>query len=144
MLTLEHKLEIKRIGDYGVTEEIKSLILNSGLDEPFDWVNVKHIIRGKYDDELVGIVVYGEITLQGKLYPRFLHVIFSPKYKRSKKALDLLILSEQEIKKLGFNQIITFIHKELNNKSMKEKYALKFGYKHYADTGDGKLFYKNI
>jgi hypothetical protein len=144
MLTLENKLEVKRIGDYGVTEEIKSLIKKSGLDEPFDWINVKHIIQGKYNNELVGIVVYGETNTQGKVYPRFMHVIFNPKYKRTKKALDLMILSEQEIKKLGFDQIIVFIWKELNNKDMKEKYALKFGYKHYADTSNGKYFYKNI
>jgi len=144
MLTLENKLEIKRIGDYGVTEEIKSLIANSSLDEPFDWMNCKHIISGHYNDELIGIVVYGEIKTKKETLPRFLHAILSPKYKRTKKALYLMIHSEKEIKKLGYKQILVFLGKDLPNKEMKEKYALEFGYKHYADTGDGKFFYKNI
>jgi len=142
MITLE--LEVERIGDYGVTEEIKSLIKDSGLDEPFDWINCKHIITGRYNDELIGIVVYGEIRTKTETLPRFLHAILSPKYKRTKKALYLMIYSEKEIKKLGYKQILVFLSKDLSHKEMKEKYALEFGYKEYADTSDGKYFYKNI
>ena len=127
-----------------VNEEIRNLIYSSGLDEPFDWISAKYFIIGRHNNKLVGLVVYGEIWYKDIKYPRFLHIIISPEFRRTKTAYKMLCKSEEYFKNLGFRQIICYIDNKLKNRIMKRKYALKFGYEKYTENTEGEFFYKNI
>ena len=124
--------------------KIFDLIRKSDLDEPFDWVSSKHFMVGKDKDKIVGLVVYGNIKQGDRVVPRFLHIIISPEYKRTKIAYKMLKDSEKVFLNRGHDQIIAYMENELPNKEMKKTYAEKFGYKQYAKTDNGEFFYKPL
>jgi hypothetical protein len=124
--------------------EINTIIKESDLKEPFDYIHSKYFIIAKCGSEIIGLVVYGEIKIDGVTLPRFLHIIIVPKYKRTKLAYRMLMESEQEIKKLGFKLLICFIRFDLPEREIKIKYAIKDGYLKYSKNEAGEFYYKMI
>lgn len=124
--------------------ELRDLIQNSGMKEPFDWARSKYFFIGKDKNKLVGTIVYGEIKAGDKIYPRFLHVVLSPEYKRTRKALKLFLDSEKKLKEMGNRQIIAFIRNDLENAEFKRKFAVKGGYTKYETSDIGETYYKNL
>lgn len=147
MITLEQMFGIKlydtNIPD-GLIRDVNYTIKESGLDEPFDYLNSKYYVIAKNGDEIVGLVVYGEMQIGEATLPRFLHIIIAPKYKRSKLAYKMLLESEQELLKLGFKFITCFVRFDLASRNMKIKYALKWNYRKYKQNDDGEFYYKTI
>ena len=147
MITLEQMFGIKlydtNIPD-GLIRDVNYTIKESGLDEPFDYLNSKYYVIAKNGDEIVGLVVYGEMQIGEATLPRFLHIIIAPKYKRSKLAYKMLLESEQELLKLGFKFITCFVRFDLASRDMKIKYALKWDYIKYKSNDEGEFFYKII
>lgn len=147
MITLEQMFGIKlydtNIPD-GLIRDVNYTIKESGLDEPFDYLNSKYYVIAKNGDEIVGLVVYGEMQVGQATLPRFLHIIIAPKYKRSKLAYKMLLESEQELLKLGFKFITCFVRFDLASRNMKIKYALKWNYRKYKQNDDGEFYYKTI
>jgi len=124
--------------------EINKIIRESGLDEPFDYLNSKYYVVAQNEEDTIGFVVYGEMKTSSGVYPRFLHIIITPKYKRTKLAYKMLVESEQELRKIGFDTILCFIGFDLENREQKKIYAEKFNYKKYAQDELGEFFYKQI
>ena len=147
MLALEQMFGVKlydtNIPD-GLIRDVNYTIKESGLDEPFDYLNSKYYVVAKNGDEIVGLVVYGVMQVGQATLPRFLHIIIAPKYKRSKLAYKMLLESEQELLKLGFKFITCFVRFDLASRDMKIKYALKWGYRKYKQNDEGEFFYKII
>ena len=147
MLALEQMFGVKlydtNIPD-GLIRDVNYTIKESGLDEPFDYLNSKYYVIAKNGDEIVGLVVYGVMQVGQATLPRFLHIIIAPKYKRSKLAYKMLLDSEQELLKLGFRFITCFVRFDLASRDMKIKYALKWDYRKYKQNDEGEFFYKII
>lgn len=147
MLALEQMFGVKlydtNIPD-GLIRDVNYTIKESGLDEPFDYLNSKYYVIAKNGDEIVGLVVYGVMQVGQATLPRFLHIIIAPKYKRSKLAYKMLLESEQELLKLGFKFITCFVRFDLASRDMKIKYALKWDYRKYKQNDEGEFFYKII
>jgi hypothetical protein len=147
MLALEQMFGVKlydtNIPD-GLIRDVNYTIKESGLDEPFDYLNSKYYVIAKNGDEIVGLVVYGVMQVGQATLPRFLHIIIAPKYKRSKLAYKMLLDSEQELLKLGFKFITCFVRFDLASRDMKIKYALKWDYRKYKQNDEGEFFYKII
>jgi hypothetical protein len=147
MLALEQMFGVKlydtNIPD-GLIRDVNYTIKESGLDEPFDYLNSKYYVIAKNGDEIVGLVVYGVMQVGQATLPRFLHIIIAPKYKRSKLAYKMLLESEQELLKLGFRFITCFVRFDLASRDMKIKYALKWDYRKYKQNDEGEFFYKII
>lgn len=125
-------------------ERINSVIENSYLKEPFDRLRSKYFIVAKNNNDIIGLVTYGEIDADGINVPRFLHIIITPEYKRSRLAYKLFIESEQELKKLGHKMIICYIRFDLVDRDMKIKLAKPQGYMKYRNGPEGEYFYKMI
>lgn len=121
-------------------------VTESDLDEYADFKQFKTVIVGTKNDEIVGLVAYGEFinTDNGKTYPRFLHIIITPKFKRTRDAYNMLKESEKVFKAEGHETILCLITHTLPSRDMKKKYAEKFGYKKYAENALGEYFFKKI
>jgi hypothetical protein len=121
------------------------MIEESGLDEPFDWLNTKYIVLGYKEGEPVAVVSYGISEIHHKVLPRFLHIIISKKYQHCISGYKVLVESEQILKKKGYKQLVACFVPDLPGKEMKMKYARKFGYKQFCTVEDGtEWLYKDI
>jgi len=139
----EYHTELEGISD-DVYKTIDNLIQQAKLDEPFDYPHTRYIITGHQGNDVVGAVVYGNFIIRDTEYPRFLHIIVSPKYQKTKKGLLLMDESESYLLTKGFTQVIAVITHDLPNRKMKRTYALKFGYKKYHEDSVGEYFYKKL
>jgi len=127
-----------------VAAKVVKLIKESGIDEPIDYLNLKYATVGFEDEKLIGIVMYGELEFINETLPRFLHIIIAHEYRRTRKALKMLRISEKHLRNKGFKRVVTYIYHHLNNKEMRKKYASKFGFKEYITTKEGDIMYKEL
>jgi len=123
---------------------IQKFVNESDIDEVVCWQHVKYYILAKDNDAIIGVVLYSDALINNDVYPRFLHVIISPKYRRTKSGLKLMRDSEKYFAQQGKKQIIAYIINDLPNRDMKKRYAIKFGYRKYSETPNGEYFYKNL
>ncbi len=143
MLTLEKNFTIELCDTY-IQDDVIAVIKESGLDEPFDYINAKYFIVAREGDDIIGLVVYGEMQVADVMLPRFLHIIIAPKYKRSKLAYKMLQESENKLAEMGFKIITCFIRFDLPNRDMKIRYARHWRYLKYKEDSLGEYFSKQI
>lgn len=124
--------------------EFQEFIDNSGLNEEFDWDGLKYLVVAKEHNKLFGLVAYGLLEIEGKAYPRFLHIIITPEKRKTRRGILLMLKSEEYMRKLGYRQTIAYIMDSLKDRDMNERYAMKFGYKYYTKNNEGKYFYKDL
>lgn len=133
--------------EYGLKtlpEEVKKLIQNNLVDEPFDWNHYRYGIVGRDNGKLIGIVAYGIAETKGYSYPRFLHIVIDEPHRRTRRGIQLMLESERYLFNKGYTQVITLILNSLNHRDMKRRYATKFGYIKYHEDSIGEYFYKNL
>lgn len=129
---------IERLRD---SSQLKELIDNSGIDEPFDYDADFHFV-GRDNGRIVGVITYRlQAFADGKWLPRFEHVIFDKSIRRSKKIIVMLIKSQKLIKDMGYKQVFCLVNE---NKKEMITYAKKFGFVEWSQNEQGKLLYKNI
>jgi len=124
-------------------KEILELISTSDIKEPFN-SSAEYKFVAKYKDRLVGIISYMITELSDgitRIYPRFIHVILHPEFKRSKVAYAFLKETEKILLRDGHNQVMAYIKPE---KAFMIELAEKFGYKQYAEDDEGKFLYKDL
>uniref|UniRef100_A0A6M3L4S2 N-acetyltransferase domain-containing protein n=1 Tax=viral metagenome TaxID=1070528 RepID=A0A6M3L4S2_9ZZZZ len=121
-------------------EEMLSLIQHAKIGEEFD-VSADYKFIAKYKDKLVGIIVYRVVTAGTNKYPRFIHIIFHPDYKRSKVAYVFARETEKILARDGYIQTLAYIKQE---KAHMRDLAEKFGYEKYAEDDEGKFYCKTI
>lgn len=127
-------------GNHGVDEFISKV----SLDEGFDKENAKYVLEAKIDGETAGVVVYGDFLLNGKVFPRFLHIVIDQKYRRSRFGVLLMKASEHCFRQLGHKVILAHILNALPNRDIKIRYAVKFGYIKVFDTNVGEIYAKKL
>ena len=121
--------------------ELRELVDASNIDEDFDYrAHIYHV--GREAGKIVGVIVYRlQDFSDGKVLPRFIHVIFDRSIQRTKKIILLLLKSQKMIKELGYNQMFCLVKED---KQDMITYAKKFGFQEWSETEHGKLLYKNI
>ena len=123
-----------------LSNDVIELIKNSKINEEFNYdAEYKFIQRD--GDNLVGLVFYDLQETKGKEYPRFIHVIIHPKYKRNRLAYKMLKESEKVLVEEGHKQIVAQID---NDKTLMIQLATKFGYKRYANRNGYGFYYKTL
>lgn len=145
----EPKLGIE-VREFGVVDipddiffELRQLVIDSGIDEPFDYnSNLKYMLWK--EGELAGAIAYRiVITEAGNYIPRFIHVILSPKIQRSKIAYKFVKDSLKDLRKKGFVQAIAVI---LDRRNMMIRLAKKLGFKEYKTdkVREERYYYLNL
>ncbi len=128
----------------GLNGKILELITHAEIGEEFR-TEAQYKFVGKYKDKLIGIVAYEVVKLEidGETneYPRFIHVIIHPDFRRKRILIPFLIQTERILNRDGYFQTMAYIKTE---KAQMMELAMKFGYKQYAEDTEGKFFYKNI
>ena len=123
-----------------LTQDVKDLIETANIGEDFDFT-AKWKFVAREGQRLIGIIVYDLFEAQDITYPMIEHIIFHPKFQRTKSTIKFLRKTEELIVNEGYKQLLAYI---LNKKTLMVKLATKFGYIPYQDAGEGKMYYKNM
>ena len=143
-MDIEVKLFHKDI-DKSSFERIKKIVDDSGIDEPVYWEQVEFYILGECEKGVISIILYAKQSMDnGTFIPRFMHIITTPDFKRSKASYIVLKQSQVLLKNDGYNQIFLSIRHDLPRREMKRNMAVNFGYVKYFEDTERELFYKNI
>ena len=129
-----------------VTNEIRlepdsfHLVSSTNLGEDFDF-KAEYKFVGRFHDRLVGIIAYRmQDTQDGKILPRFIHIIVSDFFRHSRTTIKFLRMTEKILKANKYNQSMAYIDKREDMAVL----AVKFGYRPYAEDRDGTYYIKNI
>ena len=124
-----------------VFDDVLINFVQDRIDEEFN-ARSEFKFAGYEDEKLVGVIVYELMKVDsGQELPRFIHVVLSEEFRRSKQAVKLLRATEKELKKMGYSQLVAYI---LDQRKHMQVLAEKFGYKKYGDFYMGSYYYKNI
>lgn len=92
--------------------------------------------------EIVAVIAFKQVLFtDGRVIPRWEHIILSESVRRNKKGLFFLLTVEQQIRELGFSQLWAYINKV---KQDMFDYAIKFGFKPYSKDNNGDYLSKDI
>lgn len=117
--------------------------MEKDLDEPFEHGATFYIV-GKLEKEIVGIIAYRMISINGVSYPRFVQIIIDPKFRHTRNSIKFYRYSDIVLFTLGFKQIIVVIGKNLLRQEFRKKMTTKNGYKEYHEDEQGVYYFKNI
>lgn len=124
-------------------EDVVIHLINNSylLGENFDY-EAEYKFVGKKDNKIIGVIAYRLQKLDnGEIVPRFIHVIISHEFRKTKTAVCFLDMTELYLKGKGYKYSIAYI--KFNNKFMK-KLALTYLYEFYSSDEQGEYFFKGL
>jgi hypothetical protein len=135
MLIIEHCESI----NIDIAKKINRLVYDSDIKEYFDYGDL--LFTGWNKEKLVAIEVFRMEEFEGKIIPRFIHLVLHPDIKKSKEAVKFLLEVERRILSKGYNKIWAYI---LNKKFHMAILAIKFGFKKREEDTESITLYKMI
>jgi GNAT superfamily N-acetyltransferase len=131
------KAKLHRLGK---TAELEAFVKKMKLDEPFDYT-APFIFIAKHNGELVFVNVFRLEEVNGKVIPRFIHILLDEPIRRSKWAIKLMRQAEDMLKLLGYTEAFSYILKD--NKIM-STLAIKFGYIPDKEDTKARYYFKQL
>ena len=126
------KVKLHRLGK---TNELEAFVNRMRLNEPFDYT-APFIFIAKLNKELVFVNVFRLEEVNGKVIPRFIHILLDEPIRRSRWAIRLMRQAEDYLRLLGYTEAYSYI---LKDNEMMSTLAMKFGY--IKDREDTKAIY---
>ncbi len=116
---------------------LENLAIIVNLDEKIDW-SCKFLTARDDAGHLLGVA---GVNFEKESYPRFEHIIVSPKYQKGKLAAVLMRRMEDWLKSLRFYHYVSFIYHE---RILMHHYAKKWKMVSFMNRPKGIWYYKTI
>jgi len=124
-----------------VTAEIVALAAECKIEEAYD-AGCDLVYTWVENKKIVAVIAFKRVLFSdGRTIPRWEHVFYHKSVKTTKKALLFLLSVEQQVYEYGFKQVMAYV--ESTRKYMLD-YALKFGFREYATSGNGSFLVKDL
>ena len=131
------KIKLHRLGK---TQELEAFVNKMRLDEPFDY-QAPFIFIAKHNGELVFVNVFRLEEVNGKVIPRFVHILIDEPIRRTRWIVKLAKQAEDMLKLLGYTEAFSYILKD--NKIM-STLAIKFGYLPDKEDNKARYYFKQL
>lgn len=124
-----------------VDDSIREFVAKADIKEEFA-EDAKWKFVAYEDVKPIGLIFYISVKdVNGKEFPRLVHVIIDENHRKSGLLNDLFNFTIEEFKKQGINQLVACVYP---GKPLMEKLALKYGFLEFLENEEGKHFYKNL
>ena len=131
------KAKLHRLGK---TAELEAFVKKMKLDEPFDYT-APFIFIAKHNGNLVFVNVFRLEEVNGKVIPRFVHILIDEPIRRTRWIVKLAKQAEDMLKLLGYTEAFSYILKD--NKIM-STLAIKFGYLPDKEDNQARYYFKQL
>jgi len=124
-----------------VLADILDLAQECQLPEQFD-TTCDLIYTWMEEGKIVGVIAFKTVLFSdGQMIPRFEHIFGTEDVRKTVKGVKFLLSVEQQIFEYGFKQMWAYVTKE---RQAMYDYALKFGFREYANDSKGSFLVKNL
>ena len=124
-----------------VRSKLERFVALCNIGEDFHY-GARYKYIGTQDDEIKIAIVYMVVhDVTGMIYPRFIHVLIHPDFRRSKDAYAFLMETIRDLKKKHFYAIVANIPESRRHMMVLAK---KLKFKEYGSNDYGKLFFADI
>ena len=131
------KAKLHRLGH---TPELEAFVKKMKLDEPFDYT-APFIFIAKHNGNLAFVNVFRLEEVNGKVIPRFVHILIDEPIRRTRWIVKLAKQAEDMLKLLGYTEAFSYILKE--NQIM-STLAVKFGYIPDKEDTKARYYFKQL
>ena len=131
------KVKLHRLGH---TPELEAFVNRMKLPEPFDYL-APFIFIAKLNGELAFVNVFRLEEVNGKVIPRFVHILIDEPIRRTRWIVKLAKQAEDMLKLLGYTEAFSYILKD--NKIM-STLAIKFGYIPDKEDTKARYYFKQL